>query len=57
MTSARQESARLSALARVAGAAAEGGGLDEVLQAITEGVQSAFGFDAALNYFDPAAGG
>jgi signal transduction histidine kinase len=56
MTSAHQESARLSALARVAGAAAEGGGLDEVLQAITEGIQSAFGFDAALNYLDPAAG-
>jgi signal transduction histidine kinase len=56
MTSAHRESARLSALARVAGAAAEGGGLDEVLQAITEGIESAFGFGAALNYLDPAAG-
>jgi signal transduction histidine kinase len=56
MTSAHQESARLSALARVAGAAGEGGGLDEVLQAITEGIESAFGFGAALNYLDPAAG-
>ena len=46
------ESARLDALARVAGAAAQGGGLDVVATAIAEGVRSAFGFEAVLNLYD-----
>jgi signal transduction histidine kinase len=50
---ARRELARLQALARVAGAAAHGGGLDAVLMAIVEGVQDAFGLDVVLNLYDP----
>jgi signal transduction histidine kinase len=52
MTSTHQESARLRALARVADAAAHGGQLDDVLQAIAEGIQSAFGLNAVVNLFD-----
>jgi signal transduction histidine kinase len=52
----RQESARLKALARVAGAAAHSGGLDGVLAAVAEGVKTAFGFDAVLNLFDESLG-
>ena len=47
------ELARLEALARVAGAAAHGGGLDAVLTAIVQGVQDAFGLEVVLNLFDP----
>jgi signal transduction histidine kinase len=49
---ARPEVARLHALAEVAAAAHEGG-LEGVLMAITEGVQSAFGYDGVLNLYDP----
>jgi signal transduction histidine kinase len=52
MTSPHAESARLRALARVAEAAARGGEVDDVLQAMAEGVQSAFGFAAVLNMYD-----
>ncbi len=47
------ELARLEALARVAGAAAHGGGLDAVLTAIVQGVQDAFGLEVVLNLHDP----
>ncbi|MDP9341115.1 MAG: ATP-binding protein [Actinomycetota bacterium] len=46
------ELARLEALARVAGAAAHGGGLDAVLTAIVQGVQDAFGLEVVLNLYD-----
>src|SRR5437660_538126 len=52
MTSPHAESARLRALARVAEAAARGGDVDDVLRAMAEGVQSAFGFAAVLNLHD-----
>jgi signal transduction histidine kinase len=45
-----QESARLQALANVAGAAS--GGLSSVLRAIADGVRTAFGFDSVLNLYD-----
>ena len=47
-----QESARLRALVRVAQAGAISGGLDGVLDAIAEGVKSAFGFNVVLNLYD-----
>ena len=49
----RPELARLQALARVAGAAAHGGGVDGVLTAVVEGVREAFGLDVVLNLYDP----
>ena len=51
-TGAYAEAQRLSALARIAGAAAHEGGLDGVLAAIAEGVQRAFGFLAVVNWLD-----
>src|SRR5439155_14833586 len=54
---ALQEPARLQALARIAGAASHGGGLDGVLVAIAEGIRDAFGYDAVLNFLDPHRGG
>src|SRR3989442_10453558 len=50
----RQESARLQALAQVAQASTYGGGLDGVLEAVAEGVKTAFGFDVVLNLYDEA---
>jgi signal transduction histidine kinase len=47
----RLELARLQALARVAGAGS--GGLEAILTAIVEGVQSAFGLDVVLNLYEP----
>ncbi len=48
-----RESIRLEALARVAGAAAAGGGFDAILTAIAEGVKVAFGLDTVINVVDP----
>ena len=50
--SQHKETARLKALARVAGAAAHGGGLSGVLQAITEGIRTAFELQAVLNLLE-----
>jgi PAS domain S-box-containing protein len=47
-----RESVRLEALARVAGAAALGGGFDSILTAIAEGVKAAFGLDTVINVLD-----
>jgi signal transduction histidine kinase len=52
LTDQKPELARLQALARVAGAAAHGGGLDAVLAAIVEGVQEAFGLEVVLNLYE-----
>src|SRR6266511_4309569 len=48
-----REAARLEALARVAGAAALGGGVHGVPAAIAEGVEEAFGPVAVLNVYEP----
>jgi hypothetical protein len=48
-----RESIRLEVLARIAGAAAQGGGFDAILTAIAEGVKAAFGLDTVINVLDP----
>jgi signal transduction histidine kinase len=50
--SSTQEPARLEALARVAGAAGHGGGLDAVLYSVAEGILSAFGYESVVNFLD-----
>src|SRR5439155_456828 len=52
LSAPRREEARLRALARVAQAASESAGLTAVLEAIADGVKSAFGFDSVLNLYD-----
>jgi len=52
LSAPRREQARLHALARVAQAASESAGLTAVLEAVAEGVKSAFGFDSVLNLYD-----
>ena len=47
-----RETIRLQALARVAGAAAQGAGVDGILTAIAEGVKLAFGLDTVVNVLD-----
>jgi PAS domain S-box-containing protein len=47
-----RETIRLQALARVAGAAAQGAGVDGILTAIAEGVKAAFGLDTVVNVLD-----
>ncbi|HEY7283277.1 MAG TPA: GAF domain-containing sensor histidine kinase [Actinomycetota bacterium] len=47
-----REAARLEALARVAGAAAPTGDLEDVLAAMATGVQDAFGLEAVVNLQD-----
>jgi signal transduction histidine kinase len=51
-----RESIRLEALARIAGAAAAGGGSDAVLAAIAEGVKAAFGLETVVNVLDDDRG-
>jgi len=48
-----REAARLEALARVAGAAAPTSELDDVLRAVAQGVEMAFGLEVVLNLHDP----
>jgi signal transduction histidine kinase len=55
-TGREREAARLEALARVAGAAAPTSDLDDVLTALAQGVESAFGLEVVVNLLDQGTG-